>query len=409
MSQGHEIDYEGLIDRSIKDFQPVKRLWPVGARLALWISMETAILALAAGFGGGIDPAELTHDSGHLLAAGLFIFASIAAAFLALRSAIPGREATWSELLLLLAVVCATFTINFEPLAGTIPLRELLRAGMVSTLQLFGLTAPSWLALFWAVRRGVPLQPAKTGALVGIAAFCFALAAHGFIFSGSPNPIIWQELSGILVTAVSALAGSVWLNWIDRWQQDRDAAEARTIKWTSFNAGTVFPLAIIASIVALILILKGTSENFAPIPDFDLAIENYEQSLRGFRPNVPSSSIEAVLTAYVEHGMPAYMWDFSPEGFKLVGGRWEHLPDGTPVTYTWFRGAKRGVICMFRQTDGFNPPSTIHEEHHHLLFYRYRGFSVCLINVGGYGNFISVIAAPMPMKQFVPLVLAAAL
>jgi hypothetical protein len=49
------------------------------------------------------------------------------------------------------------------------------------------------------------------------------------------------------------------------------------------------------------------------------------------------------------------------------------------------------------------------EERRHLLFYRYRDFSFCLINVGGYGNFISVIAAPMPLKRFEHLVLAAIL
>jgi hypothetical protein len=161
--------------------------------------------------------------------------------------------------------------------------------------------------------------------------------------------------------------------------------------------------------LALVFALKGAREIFAQIPDFDLAINNYERSLAGFRPNVPSGSIETVLTAYVENGMPSYMWDFGREGFKLVGGRLERLSDGTPVTYTWFRGAKSGVMCMFRQTDGFNPPPVVHEEHHHLLFYEYRGFSVCLINVGGYGNFISVIVAAMPMEQFVPLVLASAL
>ena len=116
-----------------------------------------------------------------------------------------------------------------------------------------------------------------------------------------------------------------------------------------------------------------------------------------------------MLTAYVEHGMPAYMWDFGGQGFKLAGGRFEHLSDGTPVTYTWFRGAQGGVMCMFKQTDRFNPPSADHEEHHHLLFYEYRGFSVCLINVGGYGSFIGVIVAKLPMKRFMPLVLAAAL
>jgi hypothetical protein len=62
---------------------------------------------------------------------------------------------------------------------------------------------------------------------------------------------------------------------------------------------------------------------------------------------------------------------------------------------------------MMRPTDAFTPPPVPSEEHHHLLFYRYRGFSLCLINIGGYGSFISVIAAPMPMRQFVPLVLAA--
>ena len=66
-------------------------------------------------------------------------------------------------------------------------------------------------------------------------------------------------------------------------------------------------------------------------------------------------------------------------------------------------------MCLFRQTDAFNPPSLAHQEHHHLLFYRYRGFSFCLINVGGYGNFISVIAAPMPLKQLEHLVFAATL
>ena len=128
----------------------------------------------------------------------------------------------------------------------------------------------------------------------------------------------------------------------------------------------------------------------------------------GFQPNVPSTSIETVLAAYVEHGMPAYMWDFTGQGFKLEGGRFERLPDGSAVTYTWFRGTEGGVMCMFRQTEQFSPPSAAHQEHQHILFYTYRGFSVCLINVGGYGRFISVIAAKLPMNQFVPLVLAAA-
>ena len=138
------------------------------------------------------------------------------------------------------------------------------------------------------------------------------------------------------------------------------------------------------------------------MPDFDLAIANYQQSLTSFQPNVPSSTIAKVLTAYIERGMPSYMWDFGPQGFKLVGGRFEHLANGSPVTYTWFRGKQAGVMCMFRQTSGFRAPSANHIERDHLLFYRYRGYSVCLLNVGGYGDFISVIVSPIPMPAFMP-------
>jgi hypothetical protein len=39
---------------------------------------------------------------------------------------------------------------------------------------------------------------------------------------------------------------------------------------------------------------------------------------------------------------------------------------------------------------------------------RYRGFSICLLNLGNYGNFISVIASPMPMIEFQRMVIASA-
>jgi hypothetical protein len=408
MLEGHEIDYESLFDRSIKDFQPVQKLWPVGLRLALWILLETAILLLGVGVKGIKDLPGPIQDPGDVIGIGAFILTSNAAAFLALRSAIPGREVSQLELLLLmLAVFGAGIAVSVEPSAG----QAFLHAVPPLLLQWLGLTGLPWVVLFWAVWRAVPLYPMKTGGLVGIASGCFALAEYHFICQpgGFPIPIIWQLLFGAAITVLSVLAGAVWLNPVPRWQQDHRSVEAHTGNWTSFRTRTAFPLAISCSILALVFALKGAREIFAQIPDFDLAINNYERSLAGFRPNVPSGSIETVLTAYVENGMPSYMWDFGREGFKLVGGRLERLSDGTPVTYTWFRGAKSGVMCMFRQTDGFNPPPVVHEEHHHLLFYEYRGFSVCLINVGGYGNFISVIVAAMPMEQFVPLVLTATL
>jgi hypothetical protein len=395
----HEIDYEVLINRTIRDFQPVKRLWRVRTRLFFWILLESAILALTGAFfshnflPAGIDKTSLLLDSG------VPLVASIAAAFLALRGAVPGREITSRELVLLIVLTCVAIAV---PSARTSGLADMSSA----TTELLGLAALPWLVLFWAVRRGVPLEPEKTGAIVGLSAFSFALATLGLIHyqDGVANQVVWLSACGFLIAVLSALAGRLWLDRVDRWQQF-PVADGDRQPW--FALRLVHTAALAVSIMAFILAVRIASKDVAAIPDFDLTIYSYQQSVTGFRSNVPTGSIESVLTAYVDHGMPAYMWDFGPQGFKLVGGRWQPLTNGTPATYTWFRGYKSGVICMMRQTDGFNPPPGGREVHQGMLFYRYHGFSICLINIGGYGNFVSVIAAPLPMTQFVPLVLQA--
>jgi hypothetical protein len=374
MSLEYEIDYDALIDRAIEDFQPVKRLWPVGTRLLCWVVLEITILVLTPGFRGYDHLSALIRNAGPIYTTGLATVVSIPAAFLALRSAIPGREVTPQELALLIAMVCAALLIGFGAPAAPVLSSEFLQAGVVYVARFIGVVALPWVALFWAVRRGVPLQPVKTGALVGLSAFCFALAVHRFNQPpGFQNPDISLTILGPIIVLLSALAGGLWLNWIKRWRQARGLTEAWQSSWARVSAQTRFPIAISASIVALILVLKGPSGISPSIPDFDLVIENYELSLNGFRPNVPSSSIATMLTAYVERWMPAYMWDFGREGFKFAGGRWQPLTDGTPATYTWFRGGKSGVICMMRQTDGFNPPPGGREIHQGVLFYRYHG------------------------------------
>jgi hypothetical protein len=408
MSPGYEIDYEALIDRTITDFQPARQLRPIGARLFCWMLVEAAILGLDVWMRGSVGSAAIAHNPHLLLASTLFIFASIAAAFIALSSAIPGRDVSWVQLSLSIALVCAGFAVAFEPLSR-IPSSDSLDGGAATILQIVIFAALPWLVLFWAVRRGVPVQPRKTGVAVGLAAFCFALTAHLFISQpeGTPAGLAYSAFPIVPIIVFSGLAGASWLDWIARWQREPVADEAPE-RWALLKAQTIFPIALSVSTAALLLFLKGPGL-FLHISDFDLAIDNYQQALNGFRPNVPSASMEMMLTAYVEHGMPAYMWDFGPQGFKLVGGRWSPLPDGTAVTYTWFRGEKGGVMCVFKQIDAFNPPPIGHDEYHHLLFYRYRGFSFCLINVGGYGDFISVIAAPMPLKRFEHLVIATTL
>ena len=410
MPDPHEIDYDVLIDRSIKDFQPVKRLWPIPIRLALWILLEGSILTLAAAVSSPALMVGLIHDPGRALGVAAFVFAGSWAAFLALRSAIPGRETTTAELLLLTTAIAWAILVSVGSRANGNAFAEPLHSGLLATLQIVGFAAFPWLALFWAVRRGVPLNPGESGGLIGAAAFCFALAAVRLISESNETMALIgpQVLPAIVGAVCSSLAGTIWLNPSRLWRQDRASAEVKHRRWVRPSLGSVaYPLAAAAALAFLIVVLKGGRENVASIPDFDLAIASYEKSLANFSPNVPSSSVDTVLTAYIENGMPPYMWDFGPAGFRLVGGRFDRLSDGTPVTYTWFRGRKGGVMCMLRPTNEFNPPSAAHEEDSHLLFYSYRGFSVCLINVGGYGTFVSVIVAPMPMNEFMRMVLSA--
>ena len=175
-----EIDYEVLIDRSLKDFRSVKALWPVGVRLVLWIFLELILLMLCLMICAGGDSfdglSRLIRSPGALIKIGAFTLASIAAAFLALRSAIPAREPSRSELVILIGGLCAVFAVTvFQPFATLLPI---LHADFHWVRQMLGLVILPWMALFWAVERGVPLQPFKTGGLIGIASFCFGVAAQ---------------------------------------------------------------------------------------------------------------------------------------------------------------------------------------------------------------------------------------
>ena len=62
MPELKEIDYGVLIDRLIGDFLPVKRLWPVGVRLLLWILLETAILIMGLLLNSGLDALPLVYS-----------------------------------------------------------------------------------------------------------------------------------------------------------------------------------------------------------------------------------------------------------------------------------------------------------------------------------------------------------
>lgn len=400
MSTTHDIDYETIITRTLEDFAPVKRLWPAPVRLLLWILVQMVVVAILLTLDDYHDRSTLLSARNAFIAICPLLATSCGAAWLALRSAIPGRAVRYFETALLALSLCASFALATK--AASIAGFDLASAasapGTLSLLLLLP-TVPC-LTLFLAVRRGFPLQPALSGLLVGIASSSFALGIYLFLAAvdGFQASLLQLAIFITLVPLISGLFGRFSLDSIAGLRRIRSA---EAVSYQLPSSDTFFAIAISVAILALLILPKFNSIS---VPDFNLAIDAYESSLQHFRPNVPSGSIDAMLTAYVNHGMPAYMWDFSSQGYKLIGGRWAPLTDGTPVTYTWFRGPKNGIMCLFRSTESFHPPNAPHRQFHGLLFYRYQGFSICVVNVGGYGSFIGVVAAKMPMQKFVLLV-----
>ena len=47
-------------------------------------------------------------------------------------------------------------------------------------------------------------------------------------------------------------------------------------------------------------------------------------------------------------------------GYRLVGGRIDRLADGTPVTYTRYRGGAAAILCVFMKlSDVAVPPAVV--------------------------------------------------
>ena len=89
---------------------------------------------------------------------------------------------------------------------------------------------------------------------------------------------------------------------------------------------------------------------------FDIAIDHYAQFVEHFEPNVKSDSPADISDAYMDHQLPGFLWNFQQSGYKLIGGRLDRLPDGSPVAYTFYRGDTGTILCTYMKSHGLQPP-----------------------------------------------------
>ena len=226
-SGAHGLRYDVLVDRVIENFAPARRIWPVKARLALWLAVECGILLLIAFGVPRPDLIAALQTPWYLLQSGLFIFAGAVAAALALRTAIPGREATREELIVVaLAAMTAALAAALVPAHTEITVSAFFHSGVRCLVCTAVFAALPWFALFWAVKRGAPFLTRMEGVLIGTAAFSFAFAATrlGCPIDDSLHILVWHIMPAAAGTGLSMLAGIAWLRRTNRVASTRSQA-----------------------------------------------------------------------------------------------------------------------------------------------------------------------------------------
>jgi hypothetical protein len=134
------------------------------------------------------------------------------------------------------------------------------------------------------------------------------------------------------------------------------------------------------------------------VPLFDGVVRHLQSFEKKFEPNVPSGSPADISDAYLGHKMPGYLWNFSPSGFQLAGGRLETLPSGDLAAYTFYRSDKGGILCVYEHFQGAFPGGPIHETREHS-YYVYKGYSICISKYPR-GDFVCILTTHRPIDEF---------
>jgi len=212
--EGHEALHRAVVGRIAAELRPVRRLWPIGVRLTLWILLETGVLITLLGHGYRTDLAGKLRDPWYLLGVGGFAGAGILAAAYALRASIPGREPRRIEAFLLLFLAAASALLLFhEPVEEHIQLAKFISMGAPCATRIAIYAAIPWVALVWAVKRAAPLDAAAEGSLAGASALLisFALMRVSCPADDRLHLLVWHFLPALLGIAISACIGMVLL------------------------------------------------------------------------------------------------------------------------------------------------------------------------------------------------------
>jgi hypothetical protein len=216
----HEATHRALVDRITHELKPVRRLWPIPVRLAIWMLVDIAVLAILWNWNMRPDFAVVLRKPQFLLEMGLFFGAGQLLAFFALRAAVPGRETSRAQVWLCATMVAgAILLVASEPVAAYGSEAEFVRAGVRCMCASIIFATLPLMTLFWVVRRGAVFAAKRTGALVGGAAllFTFAIQRGGCPLDDRQHLLVWHLIApGTILIAISVIAAARWMRLSSR-------------------------------------------------------------------------------------------------------------------------------------------------------------------------------------------------
>lgn len=211
---GYEALHREVVNRIVTELRPVRRIWPVSVRWALWLLLGAGVLLFRIHSGYRSDLMRELRDPSYLLGVAGFAAAGLLAAAFALRAAVPGREPGASEIAFLTLLAAASAMLLFrQPIDGNVPMAQFISTGVPCAIGVAAFAAIPWLAILWATRRAAPLSGATTGALAGAAAllFSFALLRVACPIDERMHLMVWHLMPVLIGTALSACVGAAIL------------------------------------------------------------------------------------------------------------------------------------------------------------------------------------------------------
>jgi hypothetical protein len=221
-----DVTHRAIVARLTAELTPARPLWAPWARLACWLALSLAVVAIGAGAGLRHDLDVAIDRPGYVFDLAILLAGAGLAATLALLAAVPGRMGGRRARALGAGLVVLALAAPLLGETGGAPTPSVLAdVRCVACVGLFGLLP--WIALYRAVGRAAPLDGTATALCVGAAAFLVGAAAVRVAcpYDDVAHLAVWHGLPVALWTVVSTVLTGAWLaRWMDDGVSDRHPA-----------------------------------------------------------------------------------------------------------------------------------------------------------------------------------------